>query len=246
MSKNSWRSVRTLRAYALLIGMSFVLTLPPGLAQADVKVRGATTVAYGLMIPHKAKITELAGVALTILPSSTGHGLADLARGNADIAMLADPLESAAEAVNKNTPGLVNLEALASRSVGNAFVQLIVHPSNPVVKLTRGQLADLYSGKIRNWSELGGADQPVMVVGEPSSSPYRMIRDELAISYRPDLRAVQNTNQTATIVAQAPGALATYRRHTTCPSARSSRSWKPTSNCRFVCILRIAGMPGTR
>jgi hypothetical protein len=34
-----------------------------------------------------------------------------------------------------------------------------------------------------------------------------MIKDALAVSYAPELRVVQNTNQTAVIVAQAPGAL---------------------------------------
>ena len=47
----------------------------------------------------------------------------------------------------------------------------------------------------------------MLLIGEPTSSPHRMIADALAISYSPELRVVQNTNQTAVIVAQAPGAL---------------------------------------
>ncbi|HWN49142.1 MAG TPA: substrate-binding domain-containing protein [Xanthobacteraceae bacterium] len=176
-------------------------------AWADVKVHGATTVAFGLMKPQKAKIELLAGVALTILPSSTTHGLADLVHGRADIAMLAEPLESAAAALNGKEPGLVDLEDYIGRQVGNAFVQFIVHPSNPIQKLTTAQLAALYSGAIKNWSELGGNNQPVLLVGEPTSSPYRLIEEALAISYASELRVVQNTNQTAIIVAQAPGAL---------------------------------------
>jgi phosphate transport system substrate-binding protein len=176
-------------------------------AWADIKVHGATTVAFGLMNPQKAKIEQLAGVELTILPSSTTHGLADLVQGRADIAMLAEPLESAAAALNGKEPGLVNLEDYIGRQVGNAFVQFIIHPSNPIQKLTRPQLAGLYSGTIKNWSELGGNNQPVLLIGEPTSSPYRLIKEALAISYASELRVVQNTNQTAIIVAQAPGAL---------------------------------------
>lgn len=159
------------------------------------------------MNPQKAKIEQLAGVRVIVLPSSTTHGLADLAQGRADIAMLAEPLETAAEALNRKEPGLVNLESFVGRHVGDAFVQFIVHPSNPIQKLTKAQLAALYSGKIKNWSELGGNNQPVLLVGEPTSSPYRLIKDALAISYPPEMRVVQNTNQTAIIVAQAPGAL---------------------------------------
>jgi phosphate transport system substrate-binding protein len=195
--------VRKLRlGFAVILGTALA-----GAAQADVKVHGATTVAFGLMNPQKSKIEQLAGVNITVLPSSTTHGLADLAQGRADIAMLAEPLETAAEALNRKQPGLVNPTDYVERHVGDAFVQFIVHRSNPIQKLTNMQLAALYSGKIKNWSQLGGHNQPVLLVGEPTSSPYRLIRDALKISYPPELRVVQNTNQTAIIVMQAPGAL---------------------------------------
>jgi phosphate transport system substrate-binding protein len=176
-------------------------------AQADVRVHGATTVAFGLMAPQKSKIEQQASVKLELLPSSTTHGLGDLAQGNADIAMLAEPLATAAAAVNQKHPGLINLDDYVGQHVGDAWVQFIVHPTNPLEKLAKWQLAALYSGRIKNWSELGGADQPVLLVGEPTSSPYRLIRDTLGVFYTPDMRIVQNTNQTALIVAQAPGAL---------------------------------------
>jgi hypothetical protein len=159
------------------------------------------------MIPQKSTIEQLAGVVLVILPSSTTHGLADLVHGRTDIAMLAEPLESAAATLNRIEPGLVNLTDYTGRHVGNAFVQFIVHPSNPIQKLTRAQLGALYSGAIKNWSELGGNNQPVLLVGEPTSSPNRLIEEALAISYPSGMRVVQNTNQTAIIAAQAPGAL---------------------------------------
>jgi phosphate transport system substrate-binding protein len=120
--------------------------------------------------------------------------------------MLAEPLQDIAAILNRKQPGLVNLEDLVGRHVANAYVQFIVHPSNPVKALTNDQLAGLFSGRIKNWSELGGANQAVLIVGEPSSSPHRMIGEALGISYTADLRAVQNANQTAIIVAQAPGA----------------------------------------
>jgi ABC-type phosphate transport system substrate-binding protein len=121
--------------------------------------------------------------------------------------MLAEPIESAAEAVNTKRPGLIRLTEYVSQHVGDAFVEFIVHPSNPVQRLTHDQLAALYSGRVKNWSELGGNNQPVLLVSEPSSSPYRIISEALAVTFSPDMRAVQNTNQIAIIVAQAPGAL---------------------------------------
>jgi phosphate transport system substrate-binding protein len=182
----------------------FVLSSP---AWADVKVHGATTVAFALMKPHKAEIEQLVGVEIALLPSSTTRGLADLVQGMADIAMLSEPLEEAAVTANTKQPELINPMDYVGRHVGDAFVQFIVHPSNPIQKLTRAQLAGLYSGKIKNWSEIGGNNQAVMIVGQPMSASYRMIKESLAISYASDLRAVQNTNLIPIIVVQAPGAL---------------------------------------
>jgi phosphate transport system substrate-binding protein len=197
------RRAGILPAIAVLLTFGFATTP----ASADVKVHGATTVTFGLMKPNKEIIEKKAGAELTILPSSTTRGLTDLAQGKADIAMLAEPLETAAQGLNAKQPGSVKPEDLIGKHVGNAYVQFIVHPSNPLKKLSKTQLADLFSGKIKNWSEIGGANQPVLLIGEPTSSPHKMIATALAISYSPDMRVVQNTNQTAVIVVQAPGAL---------------------------------------
>ena len=176
-------------------------------AWADVKVHGSTTLASALMNPYEAEIEQLAGVEITILPSNTTRGLADFVQGKADLAMLAEPLEAAAVDANAKQPEFINPADYVGRQVADASIQFIVYPSNPIQKLTRAQLAGLYSGEIKNWSEIGGNNQTVMLVGQPTSAEYRIIREVLAISYASDLRIVQNTNQTPVIVMQAPGAL---------------------------------------
>lgn len=50
---------------------------------------------------------------------------------------------------------------LQSTTIGLDGIALVVNSSNPVRKLTRQQLQDMYSGKIKNWKEVGGADAPV-------------------------------------------------------------------------------------
>lgn len=186
---------------------SAALSIASGAAFGEVRVHGATTVTFGLIKPHKEDIEKKAGTILSVLPSSTSRGLTDLAQGKADIAMLAEPLDTAAASLNQKQPGAVNESDFVGKHVGNAYVQFIVNLANPVQNLSKDQLAGIFSGKIKNWSEVGGAQQPVMLVGEPSSSPHKLIANALAVAYAPELRAVQNTNQTATIVMQAPGAI---------------------------------------
>jgi phosphate transport system substrate-binding protein len=195
------------RSASFIVSLVVAVTTLSEAARADIRVNGATTVTFGLMQPNRKKIEQLAGVTLAILPSSTTRGLTDLAQGRADIAMLAEPLATAAAAINQKQPGTIKAEDLVGVHVGNAYVQFIINPANPVQSLTKAQLAGLFGGKVKTWSELGGANLPVLLVGEPTSTPHRMIAEALAISYSPELRVVQNTNQTAVIVAQAPGAL---------------------------------------
>lgn len=201
-SKTSLRLAKTPAIAALFVAALTQITP----ASAQVKVNGATTVTFGLMRPKKAEIEKIAGTSLAILPSSTSRGLTDLAQGSADIAMLAEPLASAAESLNQKNPGTIATENFEGKHVGNAYVQFIVHPSNPVSALSKAQLMGIFSGKIKNWSEVGGANLPILLIGEPTSSPHKLIAASLAISYPPEMRPVQNTNQTAVIVAQAPGA----------------------------------------
>jgi len=140
-------SVSTIRATAGALAFAAVTLLLASTARADVRVHGATTVAFGLMKPNEAKVEQLTGIQITVLPSSTLHGLTDLVQGRADIAMLSEPLEIAAESLNAKQPGLVNQADYVGKHVGNAWVQFIVHPNNPVRKLTKTQLAALYSGQ---------------------------------------------------------------------------------------------------
>ena len=125
-------SVLTIRATAGALAFAVVTLLLSSTARADVKVHGATTVAFGLMKPNEAKIEQLTGIRITVLPSSTLHGLTDLVQGRADIAMLSEPVEIAAESLNAKQPGLVNQADYVGRHVGDALVQFIVYPSNPV------------------------------------------------------------------------------------------------------------------
>ncbi len=64
--------------------------------------------------------------------------------------------------------------------IGYDGIAVIVGPDNPVTELTVAQLADLFTGKIRNWSEVGGPDLAVHVITRPSySGTYSFFRDKV-------------------------------------------------------------------
>ena len=58
-------------------------------------------------------------------------------------------------------------------------IAVCLDPANTVTDLTKQQLADIYTGVITNWSELGGSDTPIVVVGREASSGTRGAFEEL-------------------------------------------------------------------
>ncbi len=64
--------------------------------------------------------------------------------------------------------------------LGYDGIAVVVHPGNPVGELSIAQLSDLFTGRIRNWSEVGGADLPVHRISRPSySGTHAFFRDKV-------------------------------------------------------------------
>ena len=89
-------------------------------------------------------------------------------------------------------------EETAAGAVANVVakdgVAVIVNPANGVEDLTVEQIADIFSGKITNWSELGGEDMEIAVYGREAGSGTRgnVAGNENAIGYA-SLSAVDET-----------------------------------------------------
>ena len=191
---------------------------------------------------EQGKIEQMAGVKLAILPSSTTRGLTDLAQGRADIAMLAEPLESAAASVNQKQPGTVVIDEHGQPARRQCLCSIHRPPEQSDASARQGPTRRAVQRRGQELVRAGRA--------EPAGAAHRRAdqlappadRRALAISYSPDLRVVQNTNQTAVIVAQAPGALSYISTAHDVPNAASSRSSTATSGCRWRSIWRSARM----
>jgi phosphate transport system substrate-binding protein len=52
-------------------------------------------------------------------------------------------------------------------------IVIIVHPKNPIRNLTREEIRGVFSGRIRNWSEIGGRSHPITLVSREEGSGTR-------------------------------------------------------------------------
>jgi phosphate transport system substrate-binding protein len=156
------------------------------------RLHGAASVVDSLAKPHAAAVEKATGLTLVIDRSNAGKGLRDLVEGKCDIALASASLEATLEAAR--TAGLTGaVPDLRMHVLATSEVVFIVHPSNPVRKLTWEQIRDIHTGKIARWKEVGGPDLPISVFTDAAASATRGLIKQVVLGgsdYAQDARAV--------------------------------------------------------
>ena len=141
---------------------------------------------------------ENAGVEVTYNPTGSGSGIKAVQEGRCDIG-----LSSRALKAEEKEQGLVGT-VLAYDGIA-----VIVNPENTVEDLTVEQIAAIYKGEITNWSEVGGIDAEIVLIGREAGSGTRGGFEEIVgvedlCQYRQELTS---TGDVITAVSQNPGAI---------------------------------------
>lgn len=135
---------------------------------AELKIGGSAAVNVAIMLPHRAAIEAETGLTLDVSAGGDPSGVKDLFAGKIDAAMTSSPIKVIEASINKANPGSVSVDGFEVAQVGVVTVKFIVNTANPVKDLTEAQLRDIFIGKITSWKDVGGDDQPILVVaGNP-------------------------------------------------------------------------------
>lgn len=102
--------------------------------------------------------------ALNIKHNMTHEAYVNLIDGNCDIIFVTSPSEEELKYAKEQG---VSLKVVPV--VSEAFV-FLVSKDNPVEGLTHQQILDIYSGKVTNWSQVGGSDTPIRAFQRPVNS----------------------------------------------------------------------------
>ena len=137
-------------------------------------------------------------VNFTYNPTGSGSGITAVSEGRCDIGLSSRNLKDE-EAANGLKATVLALDGIA----------VIVNPENPIGELSLEQIAKVYTGEITNWSELGGADAEIVVIGREAGSGTRdgfesITKTADACVYRQELTS---TGDVITTVAQNPDAI---------------------------------------
>ncbi|HWQ84405.1 MAG TPA: PstS family phosphate ABC transporter substrate-binding protein [Anaerolineales bacterium] len=104
-------------------------------------------------------------VSVSVTGGGSGTGITALANNTVDIANASRAIkDEEIAAMQKN--GIDPLEFTVARDA----IAVIVNLNNPVERLTLPQISDIYSGKITNWSEVGGEDRPIVRLSRETNS----------------------------------------------------------------------------
>ena len=138
------------------------------------------------------------GISFTYNPTGSGSGIKAVQEGRCDIGLSSRNLKDEEKAAGLNATVL-------------AFdgIAIIVNPSNPVSNLSLETIAKIYTGEIANWSEVGGNDAEIVLIGREAGSGTRdgfesITNTEDVCKYRQELTS---TGDVITTVSQNPNAI---------------------------------------
>jgi len=130
-------------------------------ASGTVATDGSTSMEKVIGYLSEAYMEENSDIKVTYNPTGSGSGIQAVLEGRCDIGLSSRDLKDEEKAELNGT--VVAIDGIA----------VIVNPENPVTDLTIEQIAGLYKGEITNWSEVGGADAPVVLIGREAASGTR-------------------------------------------------------------------------
>src|SRR5215207_1170206 len=104
-------------------------------------------------------------IRISVTGGGSGTGIASLINRTVDIANASRKIKEE-EVADAKSNGVEPVEHIIARDA----IAVIVNPKNPVSELTLQQISDIYSGKIKNWSEVGGEDRPIVRLSRETNS----------------------------------------------------------------------------
>ena len=143
-------------------------------------------------------MSKYPGVTVTAEFTGSSAGIEAVTAGSVDIGNSSRALKDE----EKEAGAVENIVAIDG-------IAVVTDPANTVSGLTKDQLISVYKGEVKSWSELGGEDAPIVVIGREAGSGTRGAFEELleledACAYASEL---DSTGAVIAKVAATPGAI---------------------------------------
>lgn len=142
-------------------GDSGANTPQTAVSMQTVSTDGSTSMEKVIGYLSEAYMADNTNTKITYNPTGSGSGIQAVSEGRCDIGLSSRDLKDEEAQTLKGT--VVAIDGIA----------MITNPQNPVSDLTIEQIGKIYTGEIANWSEVGGTDAPIVLIGREAASGTR-------------------------------------------------------------------------
>jgi phosphate transport system substrate-binding protein len=182
----------------IIVGLmiTVIMSVSNGLAQqAKVTVKGSDTMVILAQKWAELYMKKNPQTNIQVTGGGSGVGITALINGTTDICNSSRPMKQTEIEKLKARYNTLGVEIPCAKD----GVTIFLNEANIVQELTLKQLSDIYTGKTRNWKEVGGNDAEIRLYGrENSSGTYTYFHDEVV---KADYAAtVQSLPGTAAVV----------------------------------------------
>ena len=170
----------------------------PAAVTGTVATDGSTSMEKVIGALSESFMANNADATVTYNPTGSGAGITAVQEGTCDIGLSSRALKDEEKAAG-----------LQETVLAYDGIAIIVHPDNPVSDLSIEQIAQLYTGEITNWKDVGGNDAQVVLIGREAASGTRDGFESITgtkdkCQYRQELTS---TGDVITAVSQNPDAI---------------------------------------
>jgi len=166
-----------LKMAACGLGLALVTT---GIAVAqggrNITVKGSDTMVILGQKWAEVFMSKNAGMAVQVTGGGSGVGIAALINGTTDVAEASRPMRDAEKQQVKDRRGKEAVEL----AVAVDGLAVYVHEANPITELSLPQLKAIYTGAVKNWKDVGGKDEKIILYSrENSSGTYAYFKEHV-------------------------------------------------------------------
>jgi phosphate transport system substrate-binding protein len=134
-------------------------------SKKSITIKGSDTMVHLVSSLAEAYMKKYKGEQISVTGGGSGTGIAALINGTTDICASSRDMQQK-EKDEASSKGINVVEKV----IAYDGLVVIVHPDNPVKELTMAQIKDIFTGKVKNWKELGGPDQKITALSRESNS----------------------------------------------------------------------------
>ena len=147
-------------------------------AQSKVTIKGSDTCLPLVQKEAEDYMKTNKGKSISVIGGGSGVGISALMDGTTDLAMSSRALKMDEKLKLQEAGKNVKTVIMAYDALS-----VVVNPGNKVSQLTREQLDGIFTGKIKNWKEVGGDDMQIIVYSrETSSGTYEFFKEKVLMN----------------------------------------------------------------